>query len=48
MATIFKSKIQDFEEQDLNSSTKLHTMMTGILVRDIKCSELDLKVWWNN
>jgi hypothetical protein len=41
MAIIFKSKIEDYEEGDLDSAVKLETMVTEILIRDMKNEEID-------
>lgn len=44
MASVFKSKIEDYEEQDLDSAVQLVIKVSEILVRDIKCNEIDWKV----
>lgn len=42
MATVFKSHITDFEEQDLDSAIQLEVKVSDIVIRDIKCEEHDI------
>ncbi len=44
MATVFKSKIEDFEEQELDSAVQLDIKMSDILVRDIKQEDDDIMI----
>ena len=42
MATIFKSKIENFEVTDLDSANELDIKVTDIMIRDLKNEEYDL------
>lgn len=41
MASIFKSKIANYEESDLDSAIQLEVKVTDIIVRDIKTEDID-------
>ena len=44
MASIFKSKISDYEESDLDSAVQLEMKVSDILVKDIRVEEHDLLI----
>lgn len=41
MASIFKKKIEDYEEKDLDSAIEFEKNVTDIIVRDIKAEDID-------
>ena len=41
MASIFKKKITNYEESDLDSAIQFENVVTEILVRDIKAEDID-------
>ena len=41
MASIFRSKIANYEEKDLDSAIQLETKVTDIIVRDITTEDID-------
>ena len=44
MASIFRSKIEGFEEQELEAAVELDLKVADILIRDIKNEEHDFLV----
>jgi hypothetical protein len=44
MAAVFKTKIENYEEQELESAIQMDIKVTEILVRDIKSDEHDIYI----